>query len=430
LTSSREKEITTLIERCKEDAERKDETLERRGIEIMGKKEVLNVYRLPIKSLRYNIRNGRFAAELRAVEAKKGRKLDTNDPDDAAIVKKILREQSKEETQFLKKDLKQKGQIDPGLITHDGYVINGNRRMAIFELLYEEEPDPKFEFLDVQVLPISVTPKDLWRIEAGLQLSRDKRLDYSPVNQLLKIEEGIRAGLKPEEIAKSFYGKVTGKNIVDDLERLKLMKEYLNYIGKPDDLKLADRLDNHFINLQKQIQKLQRKGVTKSDINKAIVLGYETILGGVRHLDVRHLAEVILSDRARDGIEKALDEPDELDAEESPVDEALEAGELDGAESEEEAEVESLSSDSLELSRRRGKAKRIVEEYKNALDVVDFEKSREEPRKLIRKAIDAIESIDKESDHILRAEVKRDLKELAKRVMEFLELIEKGSQKG
>lgn len=425
MTSSREKEITTLIRGCKEDAEGKDETLERRRIEIMGKREVLNVYRLPIKSLRYNIRNGRFAAELRAVEAKKGRKLDTNDPVDAAIVKKILREQSKDETQFLKKDLKQKGQIDPGLITHDGYVINGNRRMALFEALYEEEPNPEYEFLDVQVLPKSVSPKDLWRIEAGFQLSRDKRLDYSPVNQLLKIEEGIRAGLKPEEIAKSFYGKVTRKNIIDDLERLKLMKEYLNYIGKPDDLKLADGLHNHFIDLQKQIQKLEKKGVTKSDKNKAIVLGYEIILGGVRHRDVRHLAEVILSSRARDTIEKALDE-----SEESPVDEALEAGELDGVESEEEAEGESLSSDSLEFSKRRGKAKHIVEEYKNALDVVDFEKSREKPRKLIRKAIDAIESIDKESHHILRAEVKRDLKELAERVMEFLELIEKGSQKG
>ena len=62
--------------------------------------------------------------------------------------------------------------------------------------------------------------KGLWRIEAGLQLSRDKRLDYSPINQLLKIDEGIKAGLTPTQIAATYYGKVTKKTIEKDYARI------------------------------------------------------------------------------------------------------------------------------------------------------------------------------------------------------------------
>ena len=71
--------------------------------------------------------------------------------------------------------------------------------MAILEELYTETKNEEYQFLDVQILPKSVDEKGLWRIEAGLQLSRDKRLDYSPINQLLKLEEGVNAGLLPEE---------------------------------------------------------------------------------------------------------------------------------------------------------------------------------------------------------------------------------------
>jgi len=230
--TSREKEILKLTKECKDDSDRTEIPLERRAIEIMGKKEVLDVYRLPTTALYYNIRNGRFAAELQEKEAELGRKLDTNNPDDANTIREILLSQNKAETDVLKKDIKAKGQIDPGLITYDGQVINGNRRMAILEQLFSETSNPKFEFLEIQVLPKAVDEKGIWRIEAGLQLSRDKRLDYSPINQLLKIDEGISAGLTPAQIASTYYGKVIEKDIKKDHARLKLIHEYLQYIEK------------------------------------------------------------------------------------------------------------------------------------------------------------------------------------------------------
>ena len=38
--------------------------------------------------------------------------------------------------------------------------------------------------------------RDLWRIEAGLQFAKDFRLEYGPVNELLKLKEGLERGQK------------------------------------------------------------------------------------------------------------------------------------------------------------------------------------------------------------------------------------------
>src|SRR5437879_1162227 len=137
---------------------------------------MMPVYRLPINLLAFNIRNGRFAAELKAKERDAKRALDPLDPDDAAIIAELLLHQDANATEVLKADLKKVGQTEPGIITHDGFVINGNRRMAILQELHKEEPTGRFAFLDAQILPPEIDAKDLWRIEAGIQLSRDKRL--------------------------------------------------------------------------------------------------------------------------------------------------------------------------------------------------------------------------------------------------------------
>ena len=424
--TSREKEILKLIKECKEDSERTGEPLERRAIEIMGKKEVLDVYRLHISVLHYNIRNGRFAAELQEKEAELGRNLDTNDTDDASIIQKILLSQNKTETDMLKKDIKAKGQIDPGLITYDGQVINGNRRMAILKDLHSDTSNQKYEFLEVQVLPKSVDDKGLWRIEAGLQLSRDKRLDYSPINQLLKIDEGIKAELTPSQIASTYYGKVTEEKIKKDHTRLKLIQEYLQYIEKPFQYKFVKGLDNHFINLQNQIEKLRKEGLDESEITNAIFLGYNINHGGAKHMDVRQLAATYLSDRAKAAAEKVIDEEtSETDEEtdDSPEDDDFD-DEEDENESEGETEVEPSSSDSLEDTTRKAQSKRVKEAFDDAIEIVKYEKDKEKPKLLISRAYNALDSIDLSGKHFRTPEVKSALKELAQKVNEIMKMID------
>lgn len=266
---------------------------------IGGVKKMYGVYRLSISLLAFNIRNGRFAAELRAKEKQVGRHLNPLNEDDEQIIRDLLLTLDLSATELLQEDLKRVGQTDPGIITRDGFVINGNRRMALLQQLHKEFPTGEFEYLEVQVLPKGVGEKDLWRIEAGLQLSRDKRLDYGPVNDLLKIRERINSGLTHQEIAASLYGVKNAQEVKDKDERLALIDSYLEYVGEREDYTKVDRSVEHFINLQDLLRMLVKDSVKPTERHKWLLLGFEMIRAGMGHMDIRALRKIVHSDAAK-----------------------------------------------------------------------------------------------------------------------------------
>src|SRR2546426_593686 len=236
--------------------------------ELKGDVQTLSVYRVPMKLLIYNIRNGRFAAELMAKEEELHRKIDPTIEADARIIQKLLLDQNEAETSALKEDLKAHGQIEPGIITFDGAVVNANRRMAILTSLFEETCEPRFEYLMVGRLPRNVDEKDLWRIEAGLQFAKDFRLEYGPVNELLKLKEGRDRGLTEKDISRSLLGRYSVPKIKEKLEVLKLIETYLEFIEKPREYYLIqdERSVEKFNSLQSSVTPLKRQGIKDSEI--------------------------------------------------------------------------------------------------------------------------------------------------------------------
>ncbi|ASR33653.1 hypothetical protein BAY61_00110 [Prauserella marina] len=88
-------------------------------------------------------------------------------------------------------------QNDPGLITHQGVLVNGNTRAAALRELGVQS-------MRVGVLPESFTWDDVNAIELSLQLRKDHRREYSYINRLLAMEEQASLGRTPERIAKEF----------------------------------------------------------------------------------------------------------------------------------------------------------------------------------------------------------------------------------
>jgi hypothetical protein len=112
------------------------------------------LYNIPIEDfLIHNIRNGRFRSELLEKEEQLKRKLDPTKKKDDEIIRRLLLEQNSSETAALKADIQKNGQIEPGIITFDGAVINANRRMAIMRSLFEETKEDKYKYLMVARLP-------------------------------------------------------------------------------------------------------------------------------------------------------------------------------------------------------------------------------------------------------------------------------------
>jgi hypothetical protein len=86
----------------------------------------------------------------------------------------------------LQDDLKTYGQKDPGIITPDGILINGNSRCAALRGIGAKD-------MRVAVLPSDWTWDDIALVELDLQMRRDHRRDYSFINLLLALQESVDA---------------------------------------------------------------------------------------------------------------------------------------------------------------------------------------------------------------------------------------------
>jgi len=328
-------------------------------VEYDGEIHTLDVHRLPIKELIFNLRNGRFASELKAKEEELKRKLDPNDKQDALIIRNLLLELEPNETEALKEDLKLHGQIDPGIITFDGAVINANRRMAVFNSLDDATGDSKYQYLLAARLPRKVDEKDIWRIEAGLQFGKDFRLRYGPVNELLKLREGANRGLTNKEISTTLLGRFTAQGVQDRLAVLKLIDDYLDFIGRDGEYNILHRDVEKFNSLHTVVKGLRKsKGEKSPDITKIITIAFLMIeKTNLSHWDIRNLRKI----------------------------------------SREKEATTALMNDLKPKNPREMKKDNLEEAYQGAKDIVDDKKEHNRPARLLKRALTAINHINPKS---------------------------------
>lgn len=379
LESQREKAIQTFIE------EHPDNIVPelRAPVLLAAEQKYLPVFKVPTSLLIYNIRNGRFAAELLAKEKDVGRDLDPVHPPDAKIIRKLLLDLNPEETKALRASIEDWGQLEEGIITSDGAVINANRRMAILEQLYEETQDPKYEYLKVARLPKGVGEKDLWRIEAGLQFAKDFKVEYKPVNELLKLREGIKSGLTSKQISKYLQGRYTEKEVGERLEVLKLVDSYLVYIGKPGEYHLfsGERKVEQFNSLRDNvIASLEREGeVPKKERSQLIQVAFPLIESGkVSYLDIRKLKPIAKDAEAMEKLLAGYTAPLKKAGKHSP--------------------------DDLEV---------LVDSLNVAIEVTEAKGEKQKVLKNLEKALALVKSVDKKNEKLKDKAIKQVLANIA-----------------
>lgn len=265
-------------------------------INLKGEKRLLKVYKLPIDLLFFNVRNGRFAAEYIELVKREGGDLQPEKKEDAKKIKKMLLELDPSETKRTYDDIKIRGQWNCGIITDDGYVIDGNRRMSIISKLYDDTGLESWKFIDVARLDVPISPEDLWKLEAGIQLGKDEIVRYGPVNELLKLREGVKAGLSLKEIVKTLYGYDNEEEIKEKLNRLDLIEQYLKFIGMPGKYSLVKNRVEHFINLQNIIRECRDRDYDPDKIGKIKNFTFQLVKEGVQHLELRKIRQMIEKD--------------------------------------------------------------------------------------------------------------------------------------
>jgi hypothetical protein len=260
-------------------------------IEIEGQIHDLPVYRLPIKLLAFNIENGRFAADLYTMEANLRRKLNTREAGDANKVQQILLNRYPNETKRFREDLRKVGQLEPGAITAAGVVINGNRRMAILIELQKETSEDRFGYLETIILPRNLNDTEIYKIEARLQYAKEFKIGYGPVNELLKMKEGLDKGMTKRQLAALLLRDE--KYIEEHSAQLSLLEAYSKYAwGKIDYKKIEEmQITEQMTDVEKNVRKLKSEGHSLSEIKKLLEVQFAYIKSGCSYQDIRALGK-------------------------------------------------------------------------------------------------------------------------------------------
>lgn len=218
------------------------------------KNKVSQVYNLPIEFCFFRKDNGRIKSEVLSYEKEEGIIINEKDEDTQKLLQNFLSKSDDKKNIELKKYLKEEGQIEPAIITADGFLVNGNRRKMALTELYEETGLPQFKKIKVCILPGTneperPTPWLLHLLENRLQARQEGKSEYTNMNKALTAKRYLTDNVKLETLLRddpAFNSDdkkqfERNKKIFESryLKPLELMDQYLQYNKVPGNYQLV-----------------------------------------------------------------------------------------------------------------------------------------------------------------------------------------------
>ncbi|MEW1774918.1 ParB N-terminal domain-containing protein [Streptomyces sp. NPDC086777] len=193
------------VEQRLQDARAGDSVPETLRVEFRGRPIHVEVIDMPVDRLFYNPATHRVSAQ-RAYDRAQEEELAKDCWSDAGqrylhhllMAKPSNPHQRDPDFDKLMESLRDHQQNDPGLISREGVLVNGNTRRAALKELGVRS-------IRVGVLPASCSWDDIRSVELSLQLRPDRRREYSYINRLMAIEEQTKLGLPFAAISKLFH---------------------------------------------------------------------------------------------------------------------------------------------------------------------------------------------------------------------------------
>lgn len=207
---------------------------------FQGKTIDIPIIRVPIDLPKYRLANGRTASlqsEYLAKNHEARYDLFSGDPElwDAQEAQHQLLVQLARQADLALffEDISNK-QVNPILLDENGFVVNGNRRLATWRELLQKEPGKygHFQHIDAAVLP-HCEEKEIDRLEARLQITKDIRADYSwdaQANMMLAKQK--RDNFSNKELAELYDMKESEVQLFFDMRAY--AEEFLKSRGKPN----------------------------------------------------------------------------------------------------------------------------------------------------------------------------------------------------
>lgn len=216
----------------------------------------MTVCNVPIDLPKFRVANGRTrAAQSEKLAVGEVPQHFFEDPDAEAAQDKqddILWETVKDSV--LLGILRDQDQSIPLILTHEGYVVDGNRRLCTMRRLFAENPSKysRFRQIRVVVLPPDFDESEIRVLEAQLQVLPDAKEEYGWIDLAL-MKRGLLNDLSEKEIAELY--KETEKDVKKQVGSLALAEEYLQSRGKKSRYSQLPQSEHTFYRLYEQLQK-------------------------------------------------------------------------------------------------------------------------------------------------------------------------------
>ncbi|MBK9767467.1 MAG: hypothetical protein IPP63_10825 [Chloracidobacterium sp.] len=145
----------------------------------------MSVFEIPLEYLVYNKFNGRILSRTKTLE-KQGRNVNPETKEGKFVIEELLWRSKVSKNEITKKDISIKGQLKIGIVTRDGIVIDGNRRLMLLNKL-----QPKYRFFKAVVLPVALEddPIEVEKLETTYQMGEDEKQGYNPIEKYLKAKQ-------------------------------------------------------------------------------------------------------------------------------------------------------------------------------------------------------------------------------------------------
>ena len=265
----------------------------------------LPVYEIPIgedfeTGLRFNLDNSRIIKYVISEEEKRG-KLDPEKPETQEFINEILLKDelySTNAVEKLKEDLDKTGQREPVIISCDGTIWNGNRRISAMKSMYKKTGDQKWTRVNGVFLP-ELSKKELKQLEHRLQLAPTFKEEYDRITLLLGCRKMHRdEGWTLKELENSFNKRYKTQKIEEFIRQVDLIDEYLERIGHVGNYPILGKKGAEFFASAQPHLEYEKKKHGSSPIElDMITTEFFAAHGanGSTYLDARHLG-AILSD--------------------------------------------------------------------------------------------------------------------------------------
>ena len=354
------------------------------------------IYKIRLDKLFYNDQNDRISTWISEYKMKNN--IDKIDYSDKESYNKIIHEFiTKSNYDAMKKtqqNIEAIGQIEAGVVLTDGRIIDGNRRFTCLRNIQEKRQEE--QYFEAVILDYSIehNEKQIKMLELMLQHGVDEKVGYSPIERLVGIYHDIVETnlLTISEYAKSVND--TAKNIEVEVEKAKLLVEFLEFINAKKQfylarhLELADPLKELYVMLKKINDE-----ETQDDLKNAVFSQFICKPAGDLTRYIRKIKDIASNPKhLKDYLKEQLPTVEQVceKLEESNKNVSKKIGEI--------AEDKKIKNEFF----------RITEKYATRSA---GEKTRNAPLKSMEKACYALDEIDLKILHKLKDEQIKDLKE-------------------